>query len=101
MVASTATLEQINQLTAERSQIFGLAGRGAVGAKNRQRMAEISLELSELWDDRRRERAGRSDGIDQLIDHEYRRIYGTEYDKVVRPPAVEEAEDDVSTLVAA
>ena len=56
MVARSATLEQINQLTAER---------------------------------------------DQLIDQEYRRIYGTKYEEVVRPPAIAEAEDAVPTLVAA
>lgn len=101
MVARTATLEQINRLTAERSHMYGLAGRGAAGARTRLRIAEISLELSELWDDRRRKRAGRSDGIDRLIDQEYRRIYGAKYEEVVRPPAVEEAEQDVPILVAA
>lgn len=101
MVSNTTTLEQINELTAERFQMYGLAGRSAAGARKRHRIAEISLELSKLWDDRRRERAGRLDGIDQLIDQEYRRVYGTKYEEVVRPPAVAEAEDGVPTLVAA
>ncbi len=101
MVANTAVLEQIHQVTAERARLYGLAGRSAAGARNRLRIAEISLELSKLWDDRRRERAGRLDGIDQLIDQEYRRIYGTRYQEVVRPPAVAEAEDSAPALVAA
>ncbi len=101
MVASTATLEQINQLTAERFQMYRLAGRGAAGARIRLRIAEISLELGGLWDERRRERAGRLDGIDQLVDREYRRIYGPGYEEVVRPPAVAEAEHIVPALVAA
>lgn len=101
MVASTAILEQINEVTAERARLYGLAGRAAAHARNRVRIAEISQELNKLWDDRRRERAGRLDGIDQLVDQEYRRIYGTTYEEVVRPPAVAEAEDGVPGLVAA
>ena len=98
---STTTMERINELTAERSQMYGLAGRGATHSRRRLRIAEISSELNGLWDARRRERAGRLDGIDLLIDQENRRIYGTKYDEVVRPPAVAEAEDDVPALAAA
>ena len=101
MAANTAILEQINQVTAERARLYGLADRGAAHASNRLRIAEISQELSNLWDDRRRERTGHLDGIDLLIDQEYRRIYGSAYDEVVRPPAVAEAEDGVPTLMAA
>ncbi len=101
MVASTAILDRINEATAERATLYGLVGRGAAHARNRLRIAEISQELSNLWDDRRRERAGHLDGIDRLVDQEYRRIYGTTYEEVARPPAVAEAEEDVPTLVAA
>ena len=94
-------MERINQLNAERSQLYGLAGRGAGDTKGRLRVAEISFHLNGLWEERRRERVGQPDSIDQLGDREYRRIYGAKYDEAARPPAVAEAEDAPLALAAA
>ena len=101
MARKTEILERIHTVPADRRGLYGLAGRGAAHARNRLRIAEVSQELSKLWDDRRRERAGRLDGIDLLIDQQYQRIYGSTYEEVVRPPAVAEAEDGVPALIAA
>lgn len=71
------TLERINDLAAERARLFRTAGNGSRGdAAVMTKIAVIDGELARLWELRRVERAGRTDGIDRLIDHQYEGIYG-------------------------
>lgn len=71
------TLERINHLAAERGRLFRAAGNGRRGdVAVMTKIAVIDGELARLWELRREERAGRADGIDRLIDHQYEGIYG-------------------------
>ena len=72
-----STLERINQLAAERARLFRAAGNGSRGdIAVMTKVAVIDGELARLWAQRREERAGRTDGIDRLIDRQYERLYG-------------------------
>ena len=85
------TLERINELAAERGRLFRAAGNGRKGdATVMTKIAVIDGELGRLWELRRAERAGRTDGIDRLIDHQYEGIYGPdETPRVTREELVE------------
>lgn len=89
-----ATMERINQLSAERSRLFGQASNGRRGdPKVLLSIHQLDLELERLWDERRRERAGRRDGIDLLVDRAYEETYGSDYEEAVSPlPVAETAE---------
>ncbi len=94
------TIERIDQLSNERTRLYQIAlasRRGDVELK--QRVAELTGELDQLWDLRRRERVGQLDGIDLLVERSYARIYGDDYRDAVSPPAVEE-EGQAIALVA-
>ncbi len=85
------TIERIDQLSNERTRLYQIAlasRRGDVELK--QRVAEITGELDQLWDLRRRERVGHLDGIDLLVERSYAQIYGDDYRDTVAPLAVEE-----------
>ena len=94
------TIERIDQLSNERSRLYRVAiasRRGDVELK--QRVADITGELDQLWDLRRRERVGQLDGIDLLVERSYARTYGEDFRDVVAPAAVEE-EGETIALVA-
>ena len=75
------TIEQINQLAAERARLFQTAGKGGRGKSDAAVLTKIAViggELERLWGQRRAERAGFAEGIDRLIDSQYERLYGRE-----------------------
>lgn len=98
---TTEIAQRINQLSEERARLYRLAANGRrADPEVMQRIAQTSLELEGLWELRRKERAGRLDGIDLVIDHVYRRTYGPGYEESVRPTPVVE-DDKVPAPVAA
>lgn len=93
------TIERIDQLSNERSRLYRIAlasHRGDMELK--QRVAKITGELDQLWDLRRRERVGRLDGIDLLVERSYAQIYGEDYRDSVAPAAVEEEGQQISLV---
>lgn len=97
----TATIVRINKLSAERTKLYGLTSNGHSGDPAMlQRIGEMGRELEQLWDQRRQERAGRRDGIDLLIEHEYQRLYGTGFEEVAVPLLVAATEDEPAVLAA-
>ncbi len=89
--AVTTTIQRIDQLSQERSRLYGIALDSQRGDRElTRRVKEIAAELDQLWDMRRRERAGKLDGLDLLVDQAYASIYGEDYADAVAPPAVEE-----------
>ncbi|MEX0786311.1 MAG: hypothetical protein WD939_06720, partial [Dehalococcoidia bacterium] len=94
------TIERINELTEERARLYRAATNGRRGdADVLQRIHEISQALDELWEQRRRERVGRLEGIDLLVEKAYERAYGPRYEESVRPSPV--AEPEVERMLAA
>ena len=93
------TIERIDKLSNERSRLYRIAlesRRGDVELK--QRVAKITGELDQLWDLRRRERVGRLDGIDLLVERSYAQIYGDDYRDSVAPAAVEEEGQQIALV---
>ncbi len=87
------TEDRINKLSEERSELYRSAANGARGRSDvLQRIDEISREIEALWEQRRRERAGRRDGIDGMVDRVYERTYGRNFDDVAAPPVVADEE---------
>ena len=96
----TTTIQRIDQLSNERSRLYSIALDSRRGDDEmKQHIKEITSELDKLWDLRRRERVGKLDGIDLLVDRSYAEIYGKDYRNVVAPAAVEE-EGQAVALVA-
>ncbi len=94
------TMERIDKLSSERSRLYRNTHTSRRSApKLKQRIAKITGELDQLWDLRRRERIGRLDGIDLLVDRSYVKIYGDDYRDAVAPATVEH-EQDAMALVA-
>ena len=93
------TIERIDKLSNERSRLYRIAkdSRRAKGTL-KERVAQITGELDQLWDLRRRERIGRLDGIDLLVERSYAKIYGDDYRDVVAPPAVEEESRQIALV---
>lgn len=54
-----STLDRINRLAEERLQLYIKASHSTMTESERRRVAEITRELNELWDQLRRERAAR------------------------------------------
>ena len=97
----TDIAERMNQLSEERSELYRQRGNGRRRDANvLRRIQEVGRELDGLWDERRRERIGRLEGIDLLVDRAYARAYGEDYDDAVAPPRVAASEDAVATLAA-
>ena len=97
----TDIVKRMNQLAEERSELYRQRANGRRGDANvLRRIQEVGRELDGLWDERRRERIGRLEGIDLLVDRAYARAYGEEYDDAVAPPRVAASEDAVATLAA-
>ena len=95
------TMQRINELSAERSQLYRLADRYRRNdTAVRNRTQEIDHEIDALWAERRRERAGRHEGIDLYIDRAYQRIYGRDYDNVVAPQGVDAIENEEAGVAA-
>ena len=97
----TDITNRINQLSAERAELYRQRGNGRRRDANvLRRIQEASRELDGLWDERRRERVGRLEGVDLLVDRVYARAYGEDYDDAVAPPRVAASEDEAATLAA-
>lgn len=95
------TIDRINQLSAERATLFGLASNGHRGdLRVRHQIAQIGSELESLWNVRRQERAGHLEGIDLLVDRSYERLYGRDYDDAVAPPRVGSEEEHAVAIAA-
>lgn len=54
-----STLSRIHHLAEERLQLYLKASRMPLSESERQRIAQITRELADLWDQLRRERAAR------------------------------------------
>ena len=94
------TIERIDQLSDERSRLYRIALDSRRGDQElTQHIKEITAELDQLWDLRRRERVGQLDGIDLLVERSYAQTYGKDFRDVVAPAAVEE-EGQAVALVA-
>jgi len=95
----TATMSRINRLTEKRAKLYSRASLGRKsGAAVREQIRNISAELEQLWELRRKERVGLLDGIDLLVERSYAQIYGTRYEDIVAPPTVSEAENDIALV---
>lgn len=79
-------LNRINRLSAERTELYRRAGNGRLsGSALRRRIDELDGELEALWEQRRRERAGRLEGIDLLLHRAYESLYGKDFDMIPIP----------------
>ena len=97
----TDIVKRMNQLSEERSELYRQRGNGRRRDANvLRRIQEVGRELDGLWGERRRERVGRLEGIDLLVDRAYTRAYGEGYDDAVAPPRVAASEDAAVTLAA-
>jgi len=67
------TLERINYLASEKLNIYLKASRGGLTEEDRSRLQAIERELADLWDQRRRELAGRRDLLELWVERSYRR----------------------------
>lgn len=93
--------ERMNQLSEERSELYRQRSNGRRGDANvLRRIREVGRELDGLWDERRRERVGRLEGIDLLVDRAYARAYGEDYDDAVAPPRDAASEREAASLAA-
>ncbi len=95
------SLERINQLTQERSQLYQIQDGRRRNPAFKSLIAKIGGELDRLWNQRRTERAGQREGNDLLIERSYERAYGPGFDDAVSPAAVESEVDDVAVTLAA
>ncbi len=95
------SLERINQLTQQRSQLNQAQDGQRRNPAFRSLIAKIGGELDALWNQRRQERAGQREGIDLLIERSYESAYGPGYEDAVSPTAVESEVDDVAVTLAA
>lgn len=74
-------LDRINKLSTEHGTLYRLAGNGHRRDPDVLRgIHEIGQQLEELWELRRRERAGQREGIDLLIDRAYEATYGDRFE---------------------
>lgn len=98
----TTTMERINQLSQERSLLIRQLSNGRRGDPAlTERLHEVERELARLWEVRRRERAGRREGIDLVVEQAYRRIYGEDYEEAFGPVPVSTPEDEKALAAAA
>jgi hypothetical protein len=92
---TTATMERINQLSAERLRLFQQASNGHRGDPEViVRLKLLDGELQRLWNIRRQERAGRVEGVDLLVETLYRQRYGENYEEVLSPSTVGEPKNE-------
>ena len=93
-------MEQINKLASERSELFQQAANGGNSVTTRMRIRQVTEELDALWTSRRQEKSSQRDAIDLLVDRGYERIYGNNYEEVVRPSAVADEEESAPSIAA-
>jgi hypothetical protein len=78
----TDTMEEINSVSVERAELYRQATNGHRGdAAVLARIKQLDVRLSSLWERRRRERAGRRDGIDRMIERSYQITYGLNFEE--------------------
>ena len=100
MTTPGTTIQRIDQLSDKRSRLYRIALNSRRGDEElKQHIREITAELDQLWDLRRRERVGKLEGIDLLVERSYVQAYGRDYRDAVAPAAVEE-EGQAVALVA-
>lgn len=98
---STRTINRINLLASERTRLYQRAGGGGrTDARSVARIQQVSRELETLWDQRRRERTGRLEGVDLIVHRAYEQAYGRRYEDAISPPTVAESEDDAVEVAA-
>lgn len=98
---TTRTINRINQLSAERMQLYQEAASGGrTDGLTVIRIRHVSDELEALWEERRRERAGRLEGIDLVVHRAYEQTYGPRYEDAISPPTVGEPGDDATKIAA-
>ena len=73
MAETSKTLERINYLANEKLNIYLKASRGGLTEEDRSRLQAIERELADLWDQRRRELAGRRDMLELWVERSYSR----------------------------
>lgn len=94
-------MDRINQLTKERQELFRQASNGRRGDPGVMlRVKQLDQELERLWDLRRKERIGKLEGIDAVIDNVYRQTYGPRYEEGFRPTPVEEPSNEPVKVAA-
>ena len=94
-------MKRINRLSSERASLYRMALNGHSGDPDvRRRIDDVTRELDALWDERRRERAGRVEGIDLLVERSYAQLYGSNYADAVAPIPVAATEDEAATIAA-
>ena len=99
---ATATIDRINRLTNERARLYSVAMGGRPKKQNvHERISVLTSELDSLWEQRRIERVGHSEGIDLLVEQSYKQVYGSNVNDVVAPPSLAEAVDEVVVTLAA
>ena len=97
----TDTMERINQVSAEKAELFRLGSNGRRRAPElKQRIVQINQEIESLWEQRRQERAGIREGIDLLVDRAYASVYGDDFENAVAPPSVGDAEEEAAVQAA-
>ncbi len=98
---TTRTINRINQLSAERMRLYQEAASGGrTDGLTVMRIRHVSDELEALWEERRRERAGRLEGIDLVVHRAYEQTYGRRYEDAISPPTVGEPADDAVEVAA-
>ncbi len=96
---NVTTIERIDQLSQERSRLYRIAlGAGRGDQELTQHIKEITAELDQLWDLRRRERVGQLEGIDLLVEQSYEQAYGKDFEDAVAPAKVEEEGEAVAMV---
>lgn len=71
MAETEKTLERINRLANEKLNIYLRASHGGLSEEDRLRLQSIERELADLWEQRRRELAGKRDIIELWIERSY------------------------------
>jgi hypothetical protein len=67
------TIDRINRLSDERLRLYIEATSRTLSEAERRRIGDISRELADLWEMRRREKARQRDPLDAWIDSSYER----------------------------
>ncbi len=99
MTTPITTIERIDKLSDERRRLYRIAGESKrAKGELKERVAQVTAELDQLWEIRRSERIGRPDGIDLLVERSYKQIYGDDYRDALAPVAVGDARDQVALV---
>ncbi len=96
----SVTMDRIDRLSAERMRLYQQVGGGRADTHSLQRIRQVNDELAALWDERRRERAGRLEGVDLVVHRAYEQTYGRRYEDAISPPTVGEPGDEAAEIAA-